>query len=217
MDNSHTAAAADEPFVLDWGVAYAPLAGERVTGDLHVVCQHPDGALLAVIDGIGHGADAAAAARIAAATIEQYARATPADVLRACHRAMVGTRGAVVSLASVYWKEERMSWIGIGDVTGVLMEADGHAALGLNVLASRGGILGAGPEPAHDAQTTQLRPGDTLILASDGIDPAFVGAAASPQPPHALAQQIVSRFAKGTDDALVLVARFPGIGRLGAP
>jgi hypothetical protein len=51
---------------LDWKVAGRPLPGESESGDLGVVAAHADGALLAAIDGVGHGDAAAAAARAAA-------------------------------------------------------------------------------------------------------------------------------------------------------
>ena len=54
--------------------------------------------------------------------------------------------------------------------------------------------------------------GDTLILATDGIRSDFLGALL-PQgdPPQALADHILARWSKQTDDALVLVVRYLGL------
>jgi negative regulator of sigma-B (phosphoserine phosphatase) len=58
---------------LEFGVAGSIAPGQRVSGDLEVVHYYDGGggALVAVIDGIGHGEQAAATARLAADTILQ--------------------------------------------------------------------------------------------------------------------------------------------------
>src|SRR2546429_8875391 len=52
--------------IIEWGVASQTLAGEVESGDKHVVKIFPHGALLAALDGLGHGEEAAAAANMAA-------------------------------------------------------------------------------------------------------------------------------------------------------
>src|SRR5437870_3753009 len=56
-------ASVDAPPVIDWGVATLAHAGEKESGDLHLVKQVGRGVLVAAVDGLGHGAEAAAAAR----------------------------------------------------------------------------------------------------------------------------------------------------------
>jgi negative regulator of sigma-B (phosphoserine phosphatase) len=58
---------------LQWSVATAVMPGEIEAGDRHVVCPLYDGVLVAVIDGLGHGVEAAAAARMAAGVLEKHA------------------------------------------------------------------------------------------------------------------------------------------------
>ena len=48
-----------------WGVAEAPMLEGTTSGDSHVLKPSAEGVLAAVIDGIGHGDEAADAARIA--------------------------------------------------------------------------------------------------------------------------------------------------------
>ena len=64
---------ADHPPLIDWGVAARPLEGQAVSGDLHLVKPLDDGVLLAVVDGVGHGGEAVAAARAAVALYTHYA------------------------------------------------------------------------------------------------------------------------------------------------
>ncbi len=58
------------PPLIEWGVAAQPLEGEAESGDLHVVQRFPKGVLVAAVDGLGHGPEAAAAARSAVATLK---------------------------------------------------------------------------------------------------------------------------------------------------
>ena len=51
---------------IEWGVASRALPGQPTSGDLNVVKSFPDGVLVAALDGVGHGEQAATAARIAA-------------------------------------------------------------------------------------------------------------------------------------------------------
>ena len=44
--------------MIQWGVAHAALAGEPKCGDSHLVKLFAGGALIAVLDGIGHGEEA---------------------------------------------------------------------------------------------------------------------------------------------------------------
>ena len=86
--------------LLHWGVATLALAGQRESGDLHLVKPVDGGALVAVVDGLGHGEEAAFAAKTAVGALERYGHEPPLSVLQRCHEALIGTRGVVLSLAS---------------------------------------------------------------------------------------------------------------------
>ena len=89
--------------MLEFGVAGRIAPGERISGDLEVVHYYDGGggALVAAIDGIGHGEQAAATARLAADTILRHPEEQPAALLTRCHAALRGTRGVVLSIASI--------------------------------------------------------------------------------------------------------------------
>jgi len=74
------------PF-LEWGVAAAFHPGEATSGDLHVVCSLPAGTLLAVMDGLGHGPEAARAAELAAETVTRYCDQPTGEIVQRCHAA----------------------------------------------------------------------------------------------------------------------------------
>ncbi len=194
--------------LLDWGVASRPLPGEQTSGDLHYVEESREGALVAVVDGLGHGEEAALAARRATAALRVQREASVVSLMSRCHRALVGTRGAVVSLGVFEAGRRSMAWLGIGNVEGVQVRAtDGGVAR--KSLLLRGGVVGH-ELPALEASEYAVLPGDLLVLATDGIRPEFASALDPSEEPQRLADRILADYAKDTDDGLVLVARYRG-------
>ena len=199
----------DRAALIDWGVATLTLPGERESGDLHLVKPVRAGVLVSVVDGLGHGAAAAAAARAAVAALNRHAQESVLPLLQRCHQALAGTRGVVVSVALFDRADGSMTWLGVGNVEGVLLYADSGRRRGRERLVTRGGIVGSELPPLR-AEVLAVAPGDTLILATDGIRSGFADDLAIDAPPQQLADQILARSGKSTDDALVLVARYLG-------
>src|SRR5689334_21723728 len=86
---------------IEWGLATRPSLGEAESGDLHVVAAFSGGVLVAVLDGLGHGPEAALASRVAAATLHDNLGEPVTVLMERCHAALHGTRGAVLSLAVI--------------------------------------------------------------------------------------------------------------------
>src|SRR5947207_14330118 len=84
--------------IIDWGWAGSAL--EAPSGDLHVVAPFPGGVLVALLDGLGHGEEAAAASKAALAVRHDPAGASPLLLLPGCHDALLRTRGGDMRLAS---------------------------------------------------------------------------------------------------------------------
>ena len=61
------------PSLIQWGIASAAMRNEAESGDLHVVREFSGGVLVGVVDGLGHGPDAAVAAKAAVGILESYA------------------------------------------------------------------------------------------------------------------------------------------------
>ena len=195
--------------LVHWGVATLALEGQTESGDLHLVRPVKDGVLVAVVDGLGHGEDAAAAARLAVSTLEQYAEEPLLSLLQRCHMALKGSRGVVMSLARFDAPRGTMTWLGVGNVEGVLHHADWSERSARAALVTRGGIVGS-EVPAIQAAVIPVGPGDTLVFVTDGIGSDFLGDVSVREEPQRLADQILHRYGKGTDDALVFVARYLG-------
>lgn len=198
-----------KPSLLLWGVAAATLAGEAQSGDQYLVRESPDRALVAVVDGLGHGAEAAAAAYLALEAIARHETAPLPIMVRRCHEALIGSRGVVLSVAKFNLAEETMSWIAVGNVEGFLQRIGGGAGRRNERLMLRGGVVGY-ELPVLRPTTLPIVPGDTLVLTTDGVRNDFAEAGDIRLPPQQLADQLLRRFARATDDALALVVRYRG-------
>jgi serine phosphatase RsbU (regulator of sigma subunit) len=187
------------------GVAGRPIDGEVESGDLHVIVPTSQGALLAVIDGLGHGPEAASAARAAAAAVGRHASASLGQIFRACHQEMRLTRGAAISLAALDAARSELTWSGIGNVEGVIFRAAVRGEK-REWLLLRGGVVGH-TLPKVVEGTLSLGNGDTLVLVTDGIRSEHAEFSPVGRHPQEAADDILRHYRRGTDDALVVVAR----------
>jgi negative regulator of sigma-B (phosphoserine phosphatase) len=196
--------------LIDWAVVGSILPGQTESGDHHLVRASPDGALVAVVDGLGHGVEAAEAARAAVRAVERYRAQPMITLIKNCHAALYATRGVVMSVASFNARDETLTWIGVGNVEGLLLRAQGTTTPRRESLLLRGGVVG-GRLPALSAAIVPVMRGDTLIFATDGVRNDFALAPlASAEAPQRLADHILADWARGNDDALVLVGRWLG-------
>lgn len=199
-----------ERLAIDWASAGAALEGEVVSGDVHVVAGFDGGVLVGVIDGLGHGPEAAAAAREAARILEELAGEPLSTLVQQCHQALRKTRGAVMTLASFDAHASSMTWMGVGNVEAILLRAGRADRSAREGVALRGGVVGY-QLPTLRESSLPVSPGDTLVLATDGIRSGFVAGLAGQGTPQEIADAILARYARGSDDALVVVARYVGV------
>jgi hypothetical protein len=195
--------------IIEWGWAGSALEGQ--SGDLHVVVPFCDGALVALVDGLGHGPEAAAAANAAASLLEIHASDPVLTLMRRCHTALRQTRGAVMSLASFNARDSSISWTGVGNVDGVLLRLSLRPERLNEAIMVRGGVVGYQLPPLQ-AKTLPVFAGDTLIMTTDGIRGGFSADIGIEHDPQEIAESILARFAKKSDDAHVVVARYRGSG-----
>jgi serine phosphatase RsbU (regulator of sigma subunit) len=198
--------------LIEWGVSTRAYPGQTESGDRHVVAPFEGGVLLAALDGLGHGDEAAAAARTAVAVVQEHRSGSVISIVRQCHRALLGTRGVVMSLGSVSAADQTLTWLGVGNVEGVLLRGDPAASPSREVLLLRGGVVGY-QLPQLFATVLPIARGDVLVLATDGVRSDFIaGLSAADEAPQTMADRILAQHGKGEDDALVLVARLSGVG-----
>jgi phosphoserine phosphatase RsbX len=197
------------PISLDWGVAAVPREGQKESGDRYVVESFPGGVLIAVIDGLGHGFEAAEAAGAAESILRTEPQEPVNALLRQCHESLRLTRGVVISVVSFDTLHGLMTWLGVGNVRGVLRRHRLSMNPAQDELLLRAGVIGGQIPPLHASVLPVFR-GDTLILVTDGVRGEFEEDLALSEPPRRTAELILARHAKRDDDALVLVARVTG-------
>ena len=194
---------------LEWAVADLVQPGQSESGDRSVVLPTGEGGLVAVVDGLGHGAEAASAAKVAVRALERGANRPVVQLFRDCHSSLIGTRGAVISAAAFNARDESMTWLGVGDVEGRLLRAPSSASPRMESLLLRGGVVGV-HLPTLVSEVVPIHRGDTLIFATDGVRSDFLDAPLPPLESQALADYILAHWGTQTDDALVLVVRYLG-------
>ncbi len=193
----------------EYGVAKLALPGEGESGDQHLVCCNESGVLVAAIDGIGHGAEAANAARAAIAIFRSGIGEPILSLVATCHEKLRATRGVVLSVASVDVKHGLMTWLGVGNVHGVLVRANKKGSA-QETLLLRAGVVGD-HLPQLQATVLPVGQGDMLVLATDGVRTDFARTLSALENPQRAADRILKGFSNGSDDALVLALRITGI------
>ena len=187
--------------------ATRPHPHETVSGDAWTVQWAADGACrLAVVDGLGHGPAAHEAAAAAVRALAAAPDLAPERALALCQRALAGTRGAALAIVRIDLAAGRLTYAGVGNVEGRLWRPEGERRL----LAQRG-IVGA---TLPTIRPVDARPRGGLApasLHSDGVSDRFASAALPEWggPIQPLAEAILRRHGRVTDDATVLIARAP--------
>ena len=190
---------------LDLAAASRHHPGMQVNGDAFVIQTWGQSALVAVIDGLGHGAHAHRASRKAQQFVETHRRLPMQELFLGVGRACRGTRGVVMAVAHLDWAAERLTFASVGNIEARVFGPPDPVRL-----AVRRGVIG------HNAPAPVVFEGfwaprrDTLILFSDGISSRW-GQGDFPdagrQTAQAIAGEVLRRMARDDDDATVLVVK----------
>lgn len=174
----------------------APHPGEVESGDAVFAHVGESRAVVAIVDGLGHGPLAARAAKAAIDAITRHVDDDDAvRILGAVHAALPGTRGAAATVCLV--DGDRVSACGVGNVALRSSRAEipfvlSPGILGMQVRRYRG----------CDAR---LRAGTRIVLHSDGIASELSLDAVQTLPTDEAAAALMRAHRKTTDDASVLV------------
>jgi negative regulator of sigma-B (phosphoserine phosphatase) len=197
----------DWPPQLERGVAGLAHAGEGRSGDVAVFATTAAGGLVACIDGLGHGDAAADAAEAAAAVLGEFADEPPQALLDRCHQKLRRTRGAVMTLAWFDLERQELAWTGVGNVEARLVRGAGGADARYASPVVLGGVVGYNLPKVRMA-TLPLEAGDAVVLATDGVSADYSASLRPGVSAQALADRVLTRHGKGTDDALAVVVRY---------
>jgi serine phosphatase RsbU (regulator of sigma subunit) len=162
--------------------------------------------LVGVIDGVGHGPEAALAATAAATVLETFFHEPVDALLQRCHTRLRATRGAAITLVAIDTDAHSLEWVGAGNVVAALQQIEPFGLPATRELLVRAGAAGDSL-PSTRTSRLPLARGDTLVIATDGVHPKFIDDISCSEPPQQLADRLLKRYATLQDDALMLVAR----------
>lgn len=182
-----------------WARAGRPKPGETISGDETLIHRVGNGVLIAVVDGLGHGPEAAKAARLACEFLRENAAPDLDDLIRRCGRAIGHTRGAAATL--VWIEGDNLRHVGVGNV-----EVASSARHGIRPFSTPG-VVGRALRKTL-ATEHRVSAGDLIVLFTDGISARFDLAAMRQLDPEAIAAQLLSNHAKPHDDATCVVVTF---------
>lgn len=185
------------------GVSVA-MAGELVCGDAWAWSADADRWSVLVVDGLGHGPTAAIAAAEAVRIFGEHPAADPVDFVRLAHAALRPTRGAAIGLAQVSPARGEVTYIGVGNIGGVVLSGGTSRSLVTNA-----GIVG------HECRKPQSfsypwSEGSVLVLYSDGLQTRWTlerYPALASRDPALVAAVLYRDFSRGRDDVTVVAAR----------
>ena len=189
---------------LDVGAVSLPKSGEPASGDAWAMIEAHGRTSLLVVDGLGHGPQAALAAREAVRVFGERDGLGPIEALKLIHAALRPTRGAVAAIAEVDPAARSIRYAGVGNIaTSVLADGSSQSLVSMN------GTLG------HEARRFQefaypWPPGAVITMQSDGLATSWKldrYAGLLGRDPSLVAGVLYRDFVRGRDDATVLVAR----------
>jgi anti-sigma regulatory factor (Ser/Thr protein kinase) len=179
--------------------------GEQACGDAWAT--HADGAggrLLFMVDGLGHGTEAAVAANEAVAQFQRSRHEPPAQIVHAVHQALRHTRGGAVAVARIDPASATVAFAGLGNIAAAVVGGGT-----VRRMVSHNGTAG------HNARKIQAfdypcGPDGLLVMHTDGVSAGWaLDAYPGLQRMHPLlvAGLLYRDFARGRDDATVVAAR----------
>jgi hypothetical protein len=182
-----------------------PLPGFAECGDAFLITPCANGELaVALVDGLGHGAEASRAAAAAVEAIRRHLDLPAGEILRHCDQALRPTRGAALGILKIA-EDGRGEFCGIGNIE--VQNLCGEPP-GLFCLA---GIVGHNMR-ALRAMPFAMQAGDVYCLHSDGVSSRGALRDCLPGAPEKVARRIVEAWGKSHDDASAVILGY-GAGR----
>lgn len=181
-----------------------PYPGERVCGDAWFSYQTPQRTVLLLADGLGHGWGASEAAEEAIATFRKRVELPPGEILGYIHDALRKTRGAVGAVAEIRPAEGLLTYAGVGNISGVVLEGATSRSL-----VSHNGTLGM-LSPKIQEFRSAWAPNSMLILHSDGLHSRWdlsTYAGLLSRHPAVIGGALLRDFRRQRDDVSVVVTK----------
>lgn len=191
-----------------FGVVSVPVKGETACGDSFFVLPGVSKSLYMVVDGLGHGINAAEAANEAVSVVQASVGEGATEILTRAHDALKKTRGAAMSLALVDHERQVVICSGVGNISTAVL-----TATATRNAPSQNGTLGA-VLPRIQEYTYPIEPRSVLMMYSDGLTSkcALTGyPGLQNRHPQLIGGLLYRDFSRRRDDATVLYAPLGGL------
>jgi anti-sigma regulatory factor (Ser/Thr protein kinase) len=186
------------------GVISLPKNGEVENGDAWAFKPTPDGWLMMVVDGLGHGPQASQASTQAIGLGRSCSDLSPGAILERMHAGLRSTRGAAAAVALLQLRTRTVRYAGIGNIAGSVVAGP----LSRSMVSHNGTV---GHEIRRIQEFTYPWPEEAVVIMhSDGLQThwkldAYPGLAV--RHPAVIAAVLHRDFNRSRDDVTVLVAR----------
>jgi anti-sigma regulatory factor (Ser/Thr protein kinase) len=197
-----------------WGAISRPAPHETRCGDEWRVAERDGEFTLMVVDGLGHGSEAADAADEAADVFDRDPFAPLPTMLQNAGVRMQGTRGGAMAAARVDASHRVLRFVGVGNIAAHLRSRDDEGGRGL---VSHNGIVGGVVRKIQEFEYACPEEG-LLVLHSDGLQSRWSlkpYAGLQSRHPAVIASVLYRDFTRGRDDVTVAVVRL-SLARLSA-
>jgi anti-sigma regulatory factor (Ser/Thr protein kinase) len=180
-----------------------PYPGERYCGDAWSYHQSPERTMVLIVDGLGHGPHAAAAAAEAVAVFQASLDKSPGEILSYVNDALKKTRGAVAGIARIN-ADNTLTYAAVGNTSASVLSKEGSRSL-----VAHSGTLGVASPRIQEFQMDWPKDG-VLIMHSDGLQSrwdllSYAGLIS--RHPAVIGAALIRDFRRQRDDASVVVIK----------
>lgn len=204
--------------VIECHVARYTFEGEEESGDGNIVTETRDGVLVAVIDALGHGPEAASARKVVISTIRKQAFTDLSKIIEQCGKSVLHNRGVVMSLMAINTTNGELLCASVGNITTIIIHQTGHTGSlsdGIVYIPPMAGIVGyLTREP--NIFSAKLTADDLILFYTDGVrddirEKIVINTKRLFEVPlSSVVEELFNSYCKRTDDALLMVLRYIG-------
>jgi anti-sigma regulatory factor (Ser/Thr protein kinase) len=193
------------PYRSEVGLLGRAYPGEPISGDHALWIWSEEALLVGVVDGLGHGPEAREAADRAMERMRERPSLAPEHMLEHCDIGLQGTRGAALGVVRLERRSGALSHACVGNIAAMVCRPGQ-----VDMMSCSPGVLGISRQRARATRgEAWLRPGELLVMHTDGLSTRTTveDAVLLRRHPLVVAHDLMRRFSKNHDDALVLVVR----------
>jgi anti-sigma regulatory factor (Ser/Thr protein kinase) len=190
------------------GVVCLPLVPDEPCGDGWYVIRDPGRTTILVVDGLGHGPEAAKVQLEAIRIFRKDKNGDPAEIIRTLHAGLRSTRGGVAAVAVIDEDRGRVMYAGAGNISGRIITGPATQKM-----VSLNGTVGEAIRKIQDFSYS-WKAGALMVMYSDGLSMQWAlenYPGLRHKDPALIAGVLYRDHTRGTDDVTVLVVKPCGV------